>query len=60
MDLQKRDIRGILVTYCKTWREAAENDHDINEPFGNEMTSGWLSLNWFKRFRGGDLNLDHQ
>ncbi|CAI9724122.1 histone-lysine N-methyltransferase SETMAR-like [Octopus vulgaris] len=58
MELSKRDIRAILLFNFKKGRKAAESARDINETFGEEMTSEWSARKWFKRFRSGDLSLE--
>lgn len=58
MESSKRDIRAILQFNFKKGRQAAETNYDINETFGNEMTSEWSAREWFKWFHRWDLSLE--
>ncbi|XP_029644288.1 histone-lysine N-methyltransferase SETMAR-like [Octopus sinensis] len=54
MELSKHDIRAILLFIFKKEHKA----RNINETFGEEMTSDWSTRKWFKRFRCGELSLE--
>ena len=56
--MEKKQIYTIFLFQFKQDRKAAETVHDINETFGPGTTTECTAQWWFKKFRGGDENLE--